>query len=222
MFRMSEKTWCEVGDMTNQGVVIPIGSVEQHGPHLPLETDSLLVGRIAEDVGEMIGSLVAPTISFGVSEEHMDFPGTITLSPESFKKMVYDVCCSLRRHGFIKQYIINYHGGNKRFLLELLSDIRGAGIEVTLHSVLGRLGKFDHAGEVETSMMLYLFPMFVRKEGIERFHYRIPVGLGWKTKDYSESGVIGEAADASAGKGRRYFSRIVREIVEEIEDEQAG
>jgi creatinine amidohydrolase len=219
MSDMSKKTWYELEGMLGFQVIIPIGSVEQHGPHLPLETDSLLVEKIAEAVGERTGCLITPTLILGVSEEHMDFTGTITLSPETFKGVVYDVCNSLMRHGFSRLHIINYHGGNKQYLVELLPEIKGFGITATLHSVLGRLGKFDHAGEVETSLMLYLFPELVRKERIERFQYRIPAGYGWKTKDYSESGVIGEAVEASPAKGKKYFNQIVEAIVEEIEDE---
>ncbi|MBN2014501.1 MAG: creatininase family protein [Candidatus Altiarchaeota archaeon] len=219
MADMSKKTWCELEGMRDRGIIIPIGSVEQHGPHLPLETDSLLVERIAGEVAERIGCLVAPTLILGVSEEHMDFVGTITLSPETFKGVVYDVCNSLSRHGFSKLHIISYHGGNKQYLVELLPEIKDAGITATLHRVLGRLGKFDHAGEVETSLMLYLFPELVRKDRVERFHYRIPAGYGWRTKDYSESGVIGEAVEASPANGIKYFNQIVEAIVEEIEDE---
>ncbi len=220
MTSLSEKTWYEVEEMKNKKVIIPIGSIEQHGPHLPLCTDSLLVERIAEEVGERTDCLVTPTICFGISEEHMDFKGTLTLSQDSFKGMVFDICTSLQRHGFSRQYIINYHGGNKKYLIELIPKIKEMGIDVSLHRVLGRLGKFDHAGEVETSLMFYLFPERVRKDKIERFQYKIPEGNGWRTKDYSETGVIGDAIDASAGRGKQYFDKIVNELVDEIQNDQ--
>lgn len=216
---LSEKTWCEIEEITEKGVIIPIGSIEQHGPHLPLSTDSLLVERIAEEIGERTDCLVIPTIRFGISEEHMDFKGTITLSPESFKAMVFDICTSLQRHGFNRQYIINYHGGNKRYLIELIPKVKEMGINVSLHRVLGRLGKFDHAGEVETSLMFYLFPEQVKEDKIERFRYKIPEGNEWRTKDYSETGVIGEAIDASAERGKQYFDKIVNELVGEIQND---
>ena len=216
---LSEKTWCEIEGMKDKKVIIPIGSIEQHGPHLPLSTDSLLVEEIARKVGERTGCLVTPTIRFGISEEHMDFRGTITLSPETFKAMVLDICTSLQRHGFNRQYIINYHGGNKKYLIELIPRIKEMGINVSLHRVLGRLGKFDHAGEVETSLMMYLFPEKVREDKIERFRYRIPEGDGWRTKNYSETGVIGDAIEASAERGKQYFDKIVNELVEEIRNE---
>lgn len=204
------------------GVIVPIGSIEQHGPHLPLGTDSLLVGRIALKVGEKTGCSVTPTLSFGISEEHMDFKGTISLSPDSFKAMVFDVCKSLQRHGVDRQHIINYHGGNKKYLLELIPEMKAVGIDVSLHGVLGRLGKFDHAGEIETSLMLYLFPEKVRGDKIKKFRYNIPTGEKWRVKDCSETGVIGEAMEASAEKGGEYFNRIINEIVEEIQNDLNG
>ncbi|RLI88336.1 MAG: hypothetical protein DRO76_00490 [Candidatus Altiarchaeales archaeon] len=214
---LSDKTWCELeGEI--ERVIIPIGSIEQHGPHLPLITDSLLVERISKKVAEITDSILIPTIYFGISEEHMNFKGTLTLTPDSFKGVVLDICTSLRRHGFKKQHIINYHGGNKKYLIGLIPEIKKQGIEVSLHRVLGRIGKFDHAGEVETSLMLYLYPENVRRDKIKKFKYRIPRGENWRTIDYSRSGVIGDAINASADKGERYFKKIVNEIAEEIKN----
>lgn len=200
-------------------MIIPVGSTEQHGPHLPLSTDSLLVEKIAGKVAELTDSILTPTICFGISEEHMDFRGSLTLTPDSFKGLVLDICTSLKRHGFKEQHIINYHGSNKKHILELLPRIREQGIEVFLHRVLGRIGVFDHAGEVETSLMLYLYPERVRMNEVKEFRYRIPEEEGWRTIDYSDSGVIGDAVNASAAKGEGYFKKIVDEIVEEIGDD---
>ncbi|MEA3254310.1 MAG: creatininase family protein [Candidatus Altiarchaeota archaeon] len=216
-YNLADKTWCELKEETGK-VIIPVGSIEQHGPHLPLSTDSLLVERISEKVAELTDSILIPTVCFGISEEHMDFKGSLTLTPDSFKGMVLDICTSLKRHGFKKQHIINYHGSNKKHLIELLPEIRGRGIEVFLHRVLGRIGVFDHAGEVETSLMLYLYPERVRVNEIKGFKYKIPEREGWRTIDYSSSGVIGDAVNASADKGEQYFRKLVDEIVEEVEN----
>jgi len=213
---LRDMTWPEAAAARGKRVIIPIGSMEQHGPHLPVDTDTLLVWRIAEEVGGRLDCIVAPVISLGVSEEHMGFPGTLTLSPASFKNMVADVCRSLHAHGFLHQHILNYHGGNKAHLKELVPLLRKEKIEVMLHGVLGRLGKFDHAGDGETSLMLHLFPEKVRRGKIIKFSYRIPSGSSWKTHDHSESGVIGEASEASAEKGERYFKLIVDSIAEEV------
>lgn len=218
--RLMDMTWVDAKAANNKEVIIPIGSIEQHGPHLPLDTDSLLVQKIAEEVGKRTDCIVAPPILFGVSEEHMDFSGTITLSPQTFSLMVYDVCKSLHSHGFSRLHIINYHGGNKNYLRELLPKLRHEKINACLHSVLGRLGKFDHAGEGETSMMMHLSPERVHRDKITAFRYRIPVGSGWRTIDYSDSGVIGEASDANQHKGRKYFELIVESLIKEIRDEK--
>ncbi len=213
---IAKKTWCEVGGAGGRKVIIPLGSIEQHGPHLPLDTDSLLVERIAREVAVKVGGLLAPTICLGVSEEHMDFKGTLTLKPDSFRGMVSDVCTSLSRHGFVDQHIINSHGGNSRYLRDLIPDLRGLGFNVSLHGVSDRLGIFDHAGGVETSLMLFLFPDKVRVDKIRNFKYRIPDCGCWRMRDYSDMGVIGDALSASREKGRIYFNKIVKGILEEM------
>jgi len=207
-------------ELRNWSIVLPVGSIEQHGPHLPLDTDSVLVEAIAEEVGDMTEVLVLPALVYSVSEEHMDFPGTLTLKPETFKDTVKDIAGSLLAQGFSRLHILNYHGGNKEHLTALLPELESMGLRVCIHGVLGRVGKFDHAGEVETSLMLFLFPDRVRTEKIKEFEYKVPKGADWRTVDYAKEGVIGDATKASAEKGLEYFKKIVSELVKEIEDEE--
>lgn len=215
-----KRTSAEMKELMGWSIVLPVGSIEQHGPHLPLDTDSVLVDAIAEEVGNITEVLVLPALVYGVSEEHMGFPGTLTLKPQTFKDNVKDIAGSLLAQGFSHLHILNYHGGNKEHLMALLPELEGMGLRVCIHGVLGRVGKFDHAGEVETSLMLYLFPDRVRVEQIKKFEYKVPKGDGWRTVDYAKEGVIGDATKASAKKGLKYFKKIVSELVKEIEDEE--
>ena len=107
-------TWREVEQALTHTdmVVIPVGSNEQHGPHLPLGTDTFAALETCKLLAQRTDILVAPVVLAGVSEHHMGFPGTITLSPETFEAVVIDTARSLIRHGFKKLMIFNGHGGN--------------------------------------------------------------------------------------------------------------
>ena len=107
-------TWPEVESYlnVNKGIILPIGSTEQHGPSGLIGTDSLTAEVIAQKVGENTGSLVAPTLSYGMARHHMAFTGTITLQPKTLVNVIRDILISLAHHGFERIFIINGHGGN--------------------------------------------------------------------------------------------------------------
>ena len=107
-------TWQEVEDYlrTRTGIIIPIGSVEQHGPNGLIGTDHLTSEFVARGVGERIGCLVAPTLAYGMSQHHLGFTGSATLKPSTLMLVVRDVVQSLAVHGFRRFFFINGHGGN--------------------------------------------------------------------------------------------------------------
>ncbi|MEM3500788.1 MAG: creatininase family protein [Candidatus Bathyarchaeia archaeon] len=118
-FRLWKMTWREVADVVDEtsAVLIPVGSIEQHGYHIPLDCDVYTSTYICERVAEKsfldgVKVLVAPPINFGVSWYHMGFPGTITVKPETFIDVLTQICYSLSRHGFKRKIIVNSHGGN--------------------------------------------------------------------------------------------------------------
>ena len=216
-------------------MLVPTGAIEQHGPHLPLDTDSFLCTLVADaaaarasDAGPV---LVAPTTRFGSSEHHMAFPGTVTVRPETFRQVVADVCASLARHGLRRQLVVNGHAGNTALIAATVQEL-GFGAPVCVlavdywtfaRSVIGDVRESDvggmgHACEFETSLMLHLRPESVRRDRIAReiVEPRFPaerfdlfdgggVTAHWKTHELSRSGVMGAPDLATAEKGRRLF-----------------
>jgi len=161
-------TWVEVEAALKHtdAVIIPLGSTEQHGRHLPLGTDSYEAIEIAKLIAQKADVLVAPVILAGLSAHHLGFPGTITLSPETFEAVVYETALSLIKHGFRKILIYNGHGGNATSVAAIIQKI-----DQTTAATAFDLGKIEvprkeplyppipwdvHAGVEETSLMLYL------------------------------------------------------------------
>jgi creatinine amidohydrolase len=112
--RLQLSTWPEVERYLegSTGVVVPVGATEQHGPTGLVGTDAICAETLAWGVGDAAGALVAPTLSVGMSEHHMAFPGTVTLRPSTLLLVVRDVLLSLARHGFRRFFLVNGHGGN--------------------------------------------------------------------------------------------------------------
>ncbi len=219
--------------------IIPIGSIEQHGPHLPLLTDAILAEKIALEAARKTDSIVTPTVSFGFSPEHMSFPGTISVSPETFFGLIRDIAESLDTHGFSKLILVNAHGGNTGLLTTLVQQLRRklnariklVGVwELALEAYNkvreGMPVSIFHAEEFETSLMLALDEDMVRKNKIKRhkLHPKLTRATngsfpGWKAEDYSSAGVLGDPTKASAKKGQYIFENAVANLVRIIREE---
>ena len=241
-FYLGELTWPDVKEFLSNHdvVVIPVGSCEQHGPHLPLDTDAydaLWVSLKAAEKAEC--ALVAPPICFGVSSHHMDFPGTATLSPHTLEQVAYEVAVSLIKHGFRKIVFENGHGGNSPALESAAQRIKadtGAFVVVdTVSLIPDFIEKFvetpydAHAGEFETSTTLANREELVVKERIKKPTIRLPkskytkIGLketgpkvywGFRTKEISETGVIGDPTKASKEKGEKAWKIAIERLAD--------
>ena len=123
--QLALSTWQEVEAYLARttGIIIPIGSTEQHGPNGLIGTDAVCPVRIAEEIERQADVLVAPAISYGMSQHHMAFAGTVSLSPSTLMQVVMDVVASLARHGFTHCYFINGHGGNIPPLTSAFSEL---------------------------------------------------------------------------------------------------
>jgi creatinine amidohydrolase len=243
-------SWQEAAglDAERTVAVIPVAALEQHGPHLPLDTDTFLVTSVVEAAAQLAGTrgpvLVPPTIFAGSSEHHMAFAGTISLRPETLAAVVRDVCLSLAQHDFRRLLMVNGHGGNRALLAAAVQSI-GAQAPVSIATLdywtlaaeavtdlrESPPGGMAHACEFETSLMLHLRPESVRTELIAReipdprfslerldLFERAPLTVHWKTDDLSSSGVLGAPDLATAEKGRVFFEACVAGLADLIEE----
>ncbi len=228
-------------------VLQPIGSIEQHGPHLPLVTDSLIAQEVAlQAIRETpTASILLPIISYGLSSEHLHASGTISLSPTTLLAVLDDLGASLARAGVEKLVFLNGHGGNSALLRVASRELRvryglmtflvHPHLPVDQVSVVSndREGGFAiHGGVAETSMMLYLKPDLVHIDRLERsipdwlsryskIGFGGPVTFGWTAADLSSNGVIGDPTSASPEAGKRSFEAGVSGVVAALEEIQA-
>ncbi|HDJ26408.1 MAG TPA: creatininase family protein [Candidatus Bathyarchaeota archaeon] len=240
---MAEMTWEEVAEFLREHdvVVVPVGSCEQHGPHLPLDTDTYDALWVSLRAAEKAGcALVAPPITYGVSYHHMAYPGTVSISPETLMRLAIEVAESLIKHGFKKIVFENGHGGNSPALNAAAQVIRARHPDVLV--VVDTVGlipdlieelvetPYDaHSGEFETSTSLANRPELVRRERIRKPDFREPsvsymrIGLKAKgprvfwpirTDELSDTGAIGDPTKASEVKGRELLKAMVDRLAD--------
>jgi len=172
--RLADMTWPEVQLYltTCDMVLIPVGSTEQHGLHLPLGTDTLEAGALAAEISRRSGVVMAPVMPFGISSYHAGFPGTISLSEETLERVLREMADSLVQHGFRKFLFFNYHGGNKIVIEKVVHHLNHHSAATAVILGIGSTITHDepivffdwHAGIQETSLMLALHPEQVRME----------------------------------------------------------
>jgi creatinine amidohydrolase/Fe(II)-dependent formamide hydrolase-like protein len=222
--------------------LLPVGAIEQHGPHLPLDTDAFDADYLSRAVAERCSDpkpLVLPLVPYGVSYHHQDFSGTISIANQTLSRLVYDIGMSAARNGVTKLVIINGHGGNDPALNYAAQEInRDAHIFVAVDT--GETSDVDiygmietpndvHAGEIETSTALAVRPELVRMDRLEKLvpafssrylDFTSKRGVSWHafTKKISDSGVMGDPTRASAEKGRKMWDVMIRHLVVFIED----
>ncbi len=240
-------TWTELARLPAQTVaILPVASIEQHGPHLPVSVDSTLnegiLRRALELAPPELPLLVLPIQKIGLSVEHIRFPGTLTLQPETALALWTDIGNSVARAGVRKLVIFNSHGGqpqvvdivcrrlriaHRMFALAVswfkLSRRRDA--EASLPEAERRHG--IHGGAVETAMMMHLTPELVRSEAIADFSSRwlareaefeqlVPEGavaFGWETQDLHPSGAVGDPTLATAQMGAEIVDNAAQAFV---------
>jgi creatinine amidohydrolase len=177
---LQEMTWTDVRDYVDRCdmVIIPIGSTEQHGPHLPLGTDYYEALGMSKLISAKTGVVVAPVLLAGYSVYHSGFPGTLSLKPETMEQVLFETAEMLMRYGFRRFMFFNYHGGNNVIQQKVMHRINhttegiavaiGAGSPIQRGSYQGEDEVGDeHAGIGETSLMLYLKPDLVKMDRIE-------------------------------------------------------
>ncbi len=212
-------------------IVVAFGATEQHGPHLPLATDALLGDHLARLVADRLDAFVAPTMRIGCSEHHLEFPGTLSVSEETFHSVVADIVRSAARGGFRRIVLLPTHGGNFSPLAEALEKLGPLdGIEIRALTDLGallaiaQLGADEHgvplgdgglhAGEWETSMLAAIQPELVHPGRGEAGYTGDPQAaiaaiFGSGVHTIAPNGVIGDPRQASAEHGSRYWDEVL-------------
>ncbi len=233
---LRDLAWPDVRDLSRDMVVlIPTGSLEQHGPHLPLFTDSILATAVAEAVEARLPEevLLTPTLWLGASTHHLAFPGTLSNSFEAYMGAIDAVIESLIPHGFHRFYVLNGHGGNTDANSMVLRNLKAKYPELTLghsgyfafvppdaYAVLeGPIKGIRHACEAEASMILYLRPELVRTDRLrdDGMEPDPPIrGLVLHFDEETEEGSYGYATLATAAKGKVLFEAAVEGVASEL------
>jgi len=238
----SELTQPEVAAQLKRNplVILPCGSVEQHGPHLPTGTDTLAANAVSHAVAERMDALVLPATPFGVTPMHMPFEGTITLAPDTYLHIVTDTCASTAKHGAKYLLIVNWHEGNIASLAiaaEALHREHGMSV-VTVQACYvaeelygASCGGLTHGGEIEALAVLAHRPDLVH---LDRIDYSSDHALGHKMdklrrtrtfqpvltdiRSIAPTGWFGSPQHATPEKAKRMLADIAEQIARETRD----
>jgi creatinine amidohydrolase len=239
-YLLAETTWETVRDTNYEVAVLPWGSTEAHNYHLPYATDTIQCDHIAAESARRAWkrgarSLVLPTVPFGVNTGHLDLTGTINMHTSTQAAVLHDVVSSLRRQGLHKLVVLNGHGGNDftPLIREVQNDLDDVFLCAARWYEIGDQPAYftepgDHAGEMETSVMLHVAPELVRPlseagEGRART-FRIEAlraDWAWAEREWprvTDDTGVGDPAEASAEKGEAYLDRVSDAIADLLRD----
>jgi creatinine amidohydrolase len=238
--------WKQVDALPREStlLVLPTAAIEQHGPHLPLATDTLinnlLLGRALEKLPPDLKIFALPPIQYGKSNEHMGFPGTLSLSASTFMAVLRDIGSSISSAGFKKLVLYNTHGGNTSLVDVMARDLR-ADFGLRTFALHGSGGiPFEglhpqeraygfHAGEVETSFLLASMPELVDRSAYTANYIadvtkqellrpeNAPAVFAWLTRDIASSGVMGDPRPATAQNGVRWMEEAATRLAAAFE-----
>jgi creatinine amidohydrolase len=238
-------------DTSNWIAVLPVCAIEQHGPHLPVATDTTInEGNVRAMLAKLPADLpvtVLPPQAVGKSNEHIHSPGTLTLSYETLARVIIEIGESVRRAGVRKLVLANSHGGNIAVLDVVARELRVRHDMLVVVASWSRLGQPPglyseweqaygiHGGDMETSVMLALTPDVVKMDKAEKFHSlqeRLvqshkhlrahgTAAFGWIAQDLGPHGTVGDASIATAEKGRTTIAVVTDKMIELLRDMHA-
>lgn len=243
-------TWPQIDALSNKENVVvlqPTGTLEQHGPHLPLVVDSAIatavLGKALAQLPETIPAYAMPTLYYGKSNEHWHFPGTITLSAQTLHQILIESAASLYRAGFRKLVWVNAHGGQPQVLEIAARDLHQQYPDLMVFPLFTwnvpnnaaelvepkELELGIHAGDAETSLMLSILPDQVDMEkAVCEYPEELPedsllsmegaLPFAWVIRDLTRSGVLGDATAATREKGDRLLQSLTEGWVQLIQD----
>ena len=222
---LADLTWPEVQELVHQVTVVllPIGACEQHGPGMTLTTDIVLATELCRQVSARLFPrvLVAPPIPWGLSDQHLGFPGTISLHPETFYLVIRDAVTSLLGHDFRRFLLVNGHGGNMaaselicvRLRRETAVEVVGTVTYFTLAPAAP--ADMSHAGALETSYALALAPEVVKPERLTPPHLAAalpdlsPAMIPWAFHEMTQTGNLGDPTGASREQGAALVAMVL-------------
>jgi len=237
--RWEELTYKEIKKLAEEGAIpiIPLGSLEVHGPHLPVGTDYLTIYKAALEVAKREKVIVLPPLAYTYVPENRHFPGAISLSGTTLIKVLEEICDEVYRNGFKKILILNGHGGNIRVLKLFLREMLNSHKEYLVYVLTNPLAPvqkvieevketevYGHAGEIETSVMLYLFPKLVR---VKKVSGEAELGRSEVVKFtetlidwicYAVEGYVGDPTKATKEKGKIIFNAFVEAIANVVKE----
>lgn len=238
-------------DMSGVIAVLPVAAIEQHGPHLPLGVDAMImdgcIARVARRLPADLDAVFLPTQSVGASLEHRDFPGTLWLTAETAARVLLEIAEGIAGAGVKKIVLMNSHGGNSPIISTIALDLRARFNVLAVTCSWARFGYPDglfsaqeqrhgiHGGEIETSLMLAFRPELVDMGRARNFPPATldferdfawlradrPAGFGWMTQDLSPSGAMGDASKATAEKGDATADYWATAFIELLRDVEA-
>jgi creatinine amidohydrolase len=221
--RLDEAAW--PGIPSSPLLLVPLGSTEQHGPHLPFTVDAVIAEAVARSAGERLGAVVAPVLAYGSSGEHQQFAGTLSIGQDALRLLLVELVRSARTWA-ARVVLITGHGGNAPVLSEVVPTVRAEGHDVAWLG-LGVPGGDAHAGRVETSLMLHVAPEQVgafagvvgSREPLAAIMPQLQAG---RLSEVSPSGVIGDPSGATAAEGASILGALVDDVVARIELDSVG
>lgn len=226
---LGEMTWPEIerAMQETRTIIVPIGATEEHGPHLPVFTDTLQAEEVARRAGEEAGVFVAPALPYGVCRSTSGFPGTITLTPHGLRAIINDILQALGEKGFEQVILYTGHAGSShvaalkeacsphlsKLKLAIVSDY-----ELVADSEVIEAEMDGHAGEIETSRIMHLRPELV-KDGAEANTPELPPHILLEDpREYMGNGVIGDPTRATPEKGEALLELAVRGLVDVVHE----
>jgi creatinine amidohydrolase len=212
--RLESATWTDLRSAGRATLVVPLGSTEQHGPHLPIGTDTLVAVAVAQAVVARRDDLVlAPAVPYGSSGEHAGFPGTVSIGQDALELLLVELARSADAFGAVA--FVSGHGGNAEPLARAVARLTAEGRRVATWSPSGAVDL--HAGRTETSLLLALAPELVRLAAAEPGDTRslrelLPVLREGGVAAVAPNGVLGDPTGASAEEGQALFDRLVADL----------
>jgi creatinine amidohydrolase len=234
---LADAAWPEAGETLSDAslALVPVGSTEQHGPHLPLSTDHVIAQGLAREAADRADLVCTPTVNIGVSPHHRQFPGTLSVDPPAFREYMESLVESLAYQGLDRIVFVNAHGGNVDHLREVGRRVRedrtAYAIEwmwdESIPDLVDELFEHNgpHGGPKETAMVMHLAERLVHEDrlaeardgGLMEFDETTGRRFGARTFydsiDNSDNGVFGDQTDATPEKGEELFEAATQQLV---------